>query len=150
MGRIAVVLDVEATTDEGEYNNEIKIDLSDGDVILSPVFAPAGDDSPPLDNDYALTVSVPTENHEAVIGYLDTDNQNQAGRGEKRLYARDSGGTIVATVWIYNDGRVRIENNNGSIELAANGSSRLENSSGYLELGSDGTMDVNGNLTVDP
>lgn len=133
MGRTAIVVSVETNTEDGEDINDIKVDLGGGDVVTAPGYAPAGYDAKPLPEDYAVTTSVPGDSGQAVVGYADDPNESLAGDGEVRVYARDSSGAPVVWVWLYSDGRARIANDNGFIELAANG-----------------IVTVNNNLTVDP
>jgi len=133
MGRVAVVLTIERTEGDEEAVLDVKIDPGGGANLMAPHFGAAGDDSPPLPGDYAVTVSVPGGNGEVVAGYLDPDNAGVAEGGERRLYSRDAERAIKATVWLRADGSVRVEND-----------------SGYWELGKDGTVDVNDNLEVLP
>lgn len=60
------------------------------------------------------------------------DVETQSENGEQYLEGRDSDGASVSVLRMKNDGTIRMENNNGFIELAPNGQ-----------------IDVNGNFTVD-
>jgi hypothetical protein len=133
MGRVAVVLDIETNTDDGENLDDAKIDLGGGDVVSATIYGLPGDGSKPLPDDYAVTTSVPGDSKVAVVGYADAANTSPADNGEVYRYSRNSSGSVVAWIRLYSDGRIRVENDNGYILLAANGQ-----------------VNINGNFTVDP
>lgn len=124
-------------------------------------FGPAGDDYHPLQGDYLAIVDVPRQNGGVVVGAVDPVNPGQAEPGERRIYARDGSGAVIATIWAYNDGRVRVFNGNGgatlaadgsatvttpssSLAMSANGQTVLTNGAGTMTHGTDGSFDFNG------
>lgn len=106
MGRIARVIGFERLDEDDEKSLEVKIDPEGGALLIVPQFAMSGTDAPPLAEDYALTVSVPGDSGQAVIGYLDSDNEGVALGGEHRIYARDPDGTVAIAVHLKGDGTI--------------------------------------------
>lgn len=102
MGRIADVLSVEA-------DGNVKCDKGGGDSTIVDHFADSGGDSPPLPGDSAALVDGPRTGTEQSTGYYDPKNEGQAEPGEKRLYARDSDGVLVAEIWLKADGTITIQ-----------------------------------------
>lgn len=166
MGWINKVLSFTRVTRNSAKISDVKIDPGGGPVITAEHYGPAGDDSHPLNTDYALAVDVPRTGGAAVAGYVDPINTPKATPGDKRIYARDSGtGAVVVEVWLKNDGTATVSNANGSITLRpdggaiittpgstfdakANGSIKGDNGSGSFELESGGDFVVNG-VTID-
>lgn len=133
MGRIAYVVSFEANDSGGENIADVKIDIGGGEIVTAEHFASPGVDSQPLTGDYVATSSYDGGSEEAAVGYADPDNALVAGPGEVRLYSRDSLGNIVAAVYCKSDGSILVENENGAIGMAP-----------------DGTVNINGNFEVDP
>lgn len=117
MGLIAAVIAFARRAD----HSEATIDPGGGSNITADHFADPGDDSYPLDTDYALIVSTGRTGGGAAVGYVDPVTTKKAGPGEKRIYARDTAGTVICEIWLQNDGTIEIQNDNGSITLASNG-----------------------------
>ena len=70
-------------------------------------FTPSGDDSPPLENDRIILVSIDGNGKFAAVGVL-TVSQG-AKPGEKILYSRNSDGEVQAVLSLLNDGKVTLE-----------------------------------------
>ena len=67
------------------------------------------------------------------IAYAADDGiEPETAEGEYQIYSY-ANGVKKAKIWLYNDGKIRIENDNG-----------------YAELSAAGQLNVNGNFTVDP
>ena len=137
----------------GERNEnkvtDVKVDLGGGDIILSEHFSDAGDDSYPLDTDYALTTSIPRTGGNAVVGYLDPINEPKAQVGDKRIVGRDPNTKLVVVeVWLKSSGDALIENQNCSFLAKADGSIQGTNSNGSFKLEVGGNFVVN-NVVID-
>jgi hypothetical protein len=145
MGRIARVLSFVRSLSNGAKVTDVKSDPGGGANTTAQHFAPAGDDSHPLDTDYTLLVPLPRSGGAAAVGYLDPSNTPKAEAGDKRIYARDSSGAVVAEVWLKNDGTALVSNGNGSIELAPDGGTKATTPSATFEAAASGSIKgVNG------
>ena len=118
--------------------SDVKVDPGGGANITTEHFAPPGDDSFPLPDDYVLGVDVPRSGSKAAAGYIDPKNTPKANEGDKRIYGRKADGISVNEVWLKNDGSVLVSNDNGSILLKQNGDINLN---GVI-------IDTNGNITT--
>lgn len=122
MARSAEVQNVERVSRDGVPLVEVQVDAGDDDPATVEHWAPPGDDSPPLAGDFVQLVDARGAGAEAAVGYLDVANQGQAEPGEKRLYARNASGAVVATIWLKGDGTVVVTNLSGnSLEMAPSG-----------------------------
>ena len=166
MGRIAKILSFIRTERNTAKVSDVKMDPGGGANITGQHFAPAGDDSHPLPDDYVASMKVPRTGSEVVVGYLDPNADQKAQPGDKRIYARDpNDGTVIVEIWLKNDGTALITNENGSAELKpdggsiattpsstfeckADGSIKGDNGSGTFELATSGNFLVNG-VTID-
>lgn len=102
--------------------SEVRVDSGGSINATGEQYGPPGDDSQPLPGDVALLQRAEgTTGGYDTVGYIDPDNAPQSDPGERRLYARDTTGAIVATVWLKNDGTVLVENAAGSMELLPDG-----------------------------
>ena len=145
LGRIARVLSFLRTERNGAKLSDVKLDPGGGSNVTGPHFADPGDDSHPLPEDYAATVSTQRSGAQVPVGYADTVNTPKAEAGEKRIYGRNaSTGEAVNEVWLKADGSVLVANANGSFELKADGSIKGLNTAGSFELESGGDFVVNG------
>lgn len=99
----------------------VKLDPTSGDITAAELYSPAGDDAPPLETDYAVAANTLHEGAPAVFGFIDLQNNSKAAKGEKRIYARDSTGAVVAEFWLKNDGSIEGSNSLGSFKLLATG-----------------------------
>jgi len=106
----------------GDANaSDVVIDMGGGKVVTAPHFATPGDDSHPLPSDYSIISRNAQTGGYVVVGYIDPVNAGIAGLGDKRTYARDSDGNIIASIWQKNDGTIRAENASGYFELESGG-----------------------------
>ena len=162
MGWVARVRSFVRVTRNGAKISDVQVDTGGGPNVTPEHFAPPGDDSFPLDTDYATGHSVQQTGRVAVTGYIDPKNTPKAQKGDKRIYARDSSsGAVVVEVWLKNDGTGTLSNDNGSVTLRpdgsaiittpgstfdakADGSIKGDNGSGSFELQTSGDFVVNG------
>jgi hypothetical protein len=99
---------------DGAHVSDVRMDPGGDDVLTAQHFAPPGDDSHPLPDDFMVTVPGSESGTEAVVGYADVRNAPEAGPGEVRRYARDpSSGVPVAVIWLRNNGDINITSLNG-------------------------------------
>ena len=84
-------------------------------MLARILFAPSGDDSPPLPDDLAVLVYNNRTGGLAYLGAIDQANAPEAQPGERRIYARDSSGAIVSTLWLKGDGTLEL---NGAADFA--------------------------------
>jgi len=109
----------------------------------------------------------------AAVGYFDPVSAGKTAPGEKRFYARNAVGTVVAEVWLKDTGAVEITNAFGSIKLGSDGavnavtpagsfgmdaagvltasvtSLSIGNAAGSMALSAAGVWTING-VTIDP
>lgn len=102
-------------------SRDVKVDRGSGDNVTAQHFGPCGDDSPPLPGDYSVLSAATGTGRQSAVGYQDAKNASEAAPGEKRTYARDASGAIVATIWATNTGEVSIYNEQGAITLEPGG-----------------------------
>lgn len=107
-GEVGDVVDFERTTEGGNHLVEVRIDVGGSDPVTGAQYGPAGEDAPPLSIDEAVAVKVSGTGKAVIIGIADLKNAGVAEGGEKRIYARDSGGSIVASVYLKADGHVHL------------------------------------------
>jgi hypothetical protein len=120
---------------------------------------PPGDDSPPLPGDRVGAFVVDGTGRAVAGGYGDPVNQGTAQPGEKRFYARNPSGEIVATITMDGEGNVSIANasgafvilnDDGSLNAVVVGTAALSNGQGTFQLNPDGSFTINGlTITVD-
>lgn len=135
--RTAEVLDPERKT--GDVPTlDVKVEIASGDNLTADHFDSSGVDAPPLPGDNALIVEHAGEGGGAVSGYHDPKNAGTALPGERRTYARDAAGTIVAEIWAKRDGTVKITSIAAGSKLNLNG----------VEIDQDGNMTVPGEVTA--
>lgn len=140
MSRLAIVLSVERVQDDGGHGVDVKCDPSGGNLITAPHFTSPGEDSLPLAGD-SVGLSASSDSAEHAAGYADTRNTGVAQPGEKRIYARDADGVVVASVYLRGDGKVEIEAPAG---LTIRGDVRIEG-----KLDTTGAIAAAGAVTAD-
>lgn len=122
MGRVAQLLSFVRAVAGTAKVSDATVDRGAGDDRTAQHFSDTGDDSVPLPGDYAHLSGQAGEGRDSVVGYIDPANEQKAGPGEKRIYARDpSTGAQVVEVWLMGDGSAIIDNGNGSILLQDDG-----------------------------
>lgn len=139
MGMIARLKSFLRITRGGDKVPEVKVDTGAGYLVLAEHFQPAGDDGQPLPDDYALMVNVKGSGRSAAAGYLDGKNAGEAGPGERRLYSRDTDGTIKSVIWLKSDGSVTVNNGSGAITLQSDGTVNLNG----VTINTAGEIDAN-------
>jgi hypothetical protein len=105
----------------GAKLSDVKVDPGGGPNVTAEHFSAPGDDAYPLPGDYVVSVAIQRSGGSAIVGYLDPKNDQRAGAGEKRIYARDSEGASIVEMWLKNTGEAVLSNSNGSITLSPNG-----------------------------
>lgn len=109
MGRIAQVLEFTRRVLNGNNVAETKADPGGNANKTFEHFAPVGDDSQPLAGDFVATADSSGSGREHVTGYSDPKNAGKAAAGEVRRYARNpADGSVIAVVWLRNDGTVEL------------------------------------------
>ncbi len=121
MGIISKVLSFLHTEENSDKVTEVTVDPGGGANVSGIQYSPVGEDSQPLKGDFAVSVRIPGTGVSVVVGYLDSKNEQKSGAAEKRIYARDSGGDSVVELWLKNDGSAKLCNDNGAVELKADG-----------------------------
>ena len=102
--------------------SDIKSDRGSGDNVTAQHFTAPGDDSRPLPGDYASLSDAAGTGNQTATGYHDPKNPPKAEPGEKRIYARDSTGAVVAEMWLKASGDILISNGPGVFTMLADGS----------------------------
>lgn len=138
MGRISQILSFVRTTRRSVNVSDVTCDSGGGDNKTAEHFAPVGDDSHPLIGDYVATTTAAGTGRKTALGYFDPKLEPKSDPGEKRIYARDSGGAEVCEVWLKNTGAVSISNANGFILLQADGNVNINGA----------IIDTGGNVTT--
>ncbi len=138
MGLIARILD----SFTGKDNEPAAtVERYKGDNATARIFNPPGDDSRPLDQDVCFTEnSEDTEGGKDILGFIDPKNPPVSEKGEKRLFARDANGNIVATFHLKKDGKIQVDCDS---DLIANVGGDLK----ATVLGAT-TIDSTGNITA--
>ena len=109
MGLVARVLSFVRVVRNGAQVADVKVDQGGGDNVTPEHFGPAGDDSAPLPGDFAAVINQTGTGRTSVVGYVDPNSTPKAAPGEKRLYARDEDGSVVAELWLQGDGSLAID-----------------------------------------
>lgn len=135
MSSIGPVESVERATDEGVPVVNVKIDPGGQATFTGENFAPAGDDSLPLPADSAVVVDA--SGRDVVVGYVDPKNEGKAAPGEKRTYARDAAGKVVAEIWAKANGDVAITSLEAGGKIILNG----------VEIDQQGNIKAPGEIT---
>ena len=112
--------------------------------LTSPHFSDPGDDSHPLPGDLAILTESVGNGGKAVVGYVDPNLEPVAQPGEKRIYARDSSGAVVASIHLHSDGLVQFDNAVTTFRLKADGTIKLVNANGSLKLEAGGDVVISG------
>lgn len=140
MGGIARLLSFVRRERNGASVSDVASDPGGGPNVTAEHFATPGDDSHPLPDDFVLLVPIQQTGRTAAAGYLDPNSSQSAQPGERRMYARDSSGNVVATVWIKNTGEVLVENDNGSVKLRPDGGTITTTPGAMHDVKADGTV----------
>lgn len=128
-GFVCKVLSFFNTDKNGDRVSEVTVDPGGGANISGDNFTPIGEDSQPLTGDFAVIIPISGTGVDAIVGYMDRDNDQKSRAGEKRIYARDGGGVSVVELHLKNDGSAVLSNDNNSVTLKVNGDIELGKSS---------------------
>jgi hypothetical protein len=140
---------LEAITDayraDGDDGPETDLDLGGSDKGTADHFGGGGEDSPPLKGDWVTAVQLDGSTESlAAVAYSD-DTERVAAAGEKRTYARNSDGSVVAEVHMKGDGSVTIARTAGSsVEVASNGAITIDAGAGTISIDAAGAISISG------
>lgn len=121
MGLIGRILSFVRAERNGARISDVKTDPGGGPNVTAEHFGPPGDDGRPLPGDYVYGAPSPQRGRYAAVGYADPVSEPKAQPGEKRIYARNADGEVVAELWLKNDGAIEGINANGQFALEAGG-----------------------------
>lgn len=108
MGALGKVLQAIKETKRDVTVRVIKATMRAGENVLAELFAPAGDDSPPLPGDMGFFADNSQTGGRSCLGAIDQVNEPLAAPGERRLYARDANGAPVVVIWLKADGTLEL------------------------------------------
>lgn len=145
MGLIAKLLSFVRTEDGDAKIADVTVDPGGGANLTIPHYSCPGDDSQPLPDDFVAATESTGSGNAMAIGYLDPKNAGEADAGEKRIYARNADGDIVAWFWLKNDGSAIVDNGEGSIELGADGVVTINGAT----IDTDGNIATPGDVSAD-
>lgn len=121
MGRIGRLLSFIRRSKAGTNYSDAKGDMGGGENVTPHHYGSPGDDSHPLPGDLFAELPLQGTGRGAAVAYLDPLNDQLAGPGERRVYARNAAGAAVCRVWLQNDGGIVMDNASGGIVLAPDG-----------------------------
>jgi hypothetical protein len=98
--KLAFVQSIERNQDENGPIVEVIADTGGGTLLTLEHFDGAGEDSPPLPGDLVALDESTGQGAARAVGYADPKNAGTALAGEKRIFARDPDGTVVAEFWL--------------------------------------------------
>lgn len=140
MGQQGEVKGFERRTEQGSANDYVKVDTGGGDTDEAQHFNPPGEDSPPIDGDFAML-----EEHEdgtkQVVGYHDTKSEQKSARGEKRFYSRTEQGQKIAEMYM-SHGELLIEVLDPNVPVRFKTSGKWVVESPDVNLGGEGGRGV--------
>lgn len=140
MNFIAKVLSFTHTTSNGAVVSDVKGDPGGGANLTAQHFQPAGDDASPLPGDYVLFAPGQREGKVMATGYVDPNSARVSGPGEKRIYARNSLGIVVAEIHIKSTGEITAFNAIGESTISPLGEIKSANFLGSHTIFPDGTI----------
>jgi len=150
VGLISKLLSYTRVADRnGAKVSDVKHDPGGGANQTGEHFQAANADSVPLPGDYLLTVNVQRTGGQVVVGFIDPKQEQTAGPGEHRQYARNASGEQVVQLHLKADGSAVLSNENATSEMKPTGEVNTQNASGFYKLQDDGTVNING-ATIDP
>lgn len=80
-----------------------------GQNIEGAFYSASGDDSPPLSSDKTFIAQIDGKGKYIFLGTL--MKSEGAGKGEKKLFSRDSAGSLKAYIYLKNDGILELNGN---------------------------------------
>jgi len=166
LGKLGTILSSLRAVRNNVKVDDVKVDIGGGANITAEHFADLGEDSQPLTGDYVALNRDQGTGRETAIGYIDPVNEHKSLPGDKRIYARESEGRLIAEQWLKSDGTiitnshavsgqdivlmssitqntdgsVLIENDEGSFIMAANGQITFQNDEGSIVLAAAGDI----------
>ena len=139
-GLVGRVLSFVRATRSGAKLSDTTFDPGGGRNLIGDHFSAPGDDAYPLGTDFLYAAPEQQSGRYAVLGYVDPVNAPKAAKGEKRIYARDSGGTSVVELWLKADGTAVLSNADGSVTMGADGHIVQTNANGSITLNANGQI----------
>ena len=128
--------------------SRVLVDIGGGYGGQAEVYGCAGVRSGPLPGDWAVCVSSTSSSDLAAVAYYDPDAQ-ALGLGETRVYARDSGRSMVGSATFRSDGTIEVAVTDGpSMTLSSQGVVISGDTQVQGELSITGDVTIQGNLTV--
>lgn len=106
MGMIGTVLSVTRVDINGQRADDVRAELGSGEIVTAHYFGTAGDDSPANPGDLVLLEPGQGAGVYHAVGFVDPASAQTALSGERRIYARDSSGAEVASVWLKASGEI--------------------------------------------
>lgn len=88
------------TADDGTPLVDVTLDAGGGELLTIEHVDSCGEDAPPLAGDYAAIGESTGQGAVRSAGYTDAKNAGKALGGEKRIFARDPSGAVVAELWM--------------------------------------------------
>lgn len=140
MGWVGKLISFVSGKRNGVDFKESQVDPGAGANITAEHFADAGDDSHPLPGDFISAVDIPRTGGSIATGYVDAKNTPIAAAGEKRIYGRDSDGVVVNQIHLFNDGKVVVKNDEGTMTLKPDGQWTIESPAATLDIHVDGRI----------
>jgi hypothetical protein len=144
MGLVAKILQFTRKIKNGAKVTDVTVNDYGSANITAAHFSSAGDDSYPLNTDYAFLVDSAQNGRKVALGYIDPINDPVTNYGEKRIYGRTTGGEVSAEVLLKNNGQIDIKNDLISAVFNQDGSLTVNNGSGSLIMLSNGDVNING------
>jgi len=121
MGVIGRVLGFEFVTKSGGINYPaLTVEDRAGDNRVVEYFQSSGEDSPPLPNDNVALIDVQRQGGKSAVGVMDNKNTGVAVPGEKRIYARNTNGAVVAEFHLKGDGSFSLTDKAGNYSFSIN------------------------------
>lgn len=120
MGRGLIGRVLELLTNAGGQA-EVKTDSGGGDTATALTYTPAGIDSKPLVDDYAVMVAGTRTDEGFAIAFYDQKLEDDVEDGETRVYSRESAGTLAASILLKKDGNIEIESIGSGSVITLNG-----------------------------
>lgn len=110
MGRIAKLVSfLRRTTPAGAIIDEAEVDAGGNAKHTAQHFSAPGDDSQPMDGDFAATNDSGGAGEKQIVGWHDPKTPRKSGKGGKRIYSRSAPGVVAAEFWMEPDGTSHLE-----------------------------------------
>lgn len=135
---LATILRIEREDEDGDKALFAVVDMGGDSNLTAELMQPAGDDSIPLPGDTAILVEIVGSGSMGAVAFTDAKNESKAQDGERRTFARDADGNMVAEIWAKRDGTIKISSLASGSKINLNG----------VEIDQDGNITVPGGVTA--